>query len=76
MGVIDEGDYQLHDQDTPHRHNHEWIQNEARLAGASSSDSWTVEGLSWRGRPPRARAEKEKKRPFQWIIRLFKVKER
>jgi len=58
MGRIDEGDYQLHDQDTPHRDNHEWIQSEACDYSAAGSDKWTVEGLSWRGRPPRAHAVK------------------
>jgi len=74
MGRTDEGDYELHDQETSHRGEHEWIQAKAKEASALGSDNWTVEGLSWRGRPPRARAEKQKKHPFQWITGLLRRK--
>jgi len=74
MGRTDEGDYELHDQETSHRGDHVWIQAKAKEASALGSDNWTVEGLSWRGRPPRARAEKQKKHPFQWITGLLRRK--
>ena len=54
-GVTDEGEYLRHDQATAHRNDLEWIRAQASEYNAAGSDQWTVEGLSWRGRPPRAK---------------------
>jgi len=59
MGVYDEGEYQIHDQATPNRDNHEWIQQQAAEFNAKGIDNWTVEGLSWRGRRPSAANTKQ-----------------
>jgi len=71
-GQTNEGDYHRHDQATPHREDDEWILAQAKEY--NGGDKWTVEGLAWRGRPPRARLEKDKKRPFQWITGLLRGK--
>lgn len=54
-------------------HNDEWILDRAKEYN-TGGDSWSVKDLPWRGRPPRARLEKDKKRPFQWIRRLLRGK--
>jgi len=59
-GRTDEGEYQRANQPTRHRDDIEWVQAQAREMSALGSDQWTVEGLSWRGRPPRARTLKVK----------------
>ena len=64
-GVVGEGAYQLHDQDTPHRSDDEWILSEAREMSALNSDNWTVQNLAWTGRPSRTH-QPPKVKPGIW----------
>jgi len=72
MGHTNEGDGMVrHNQATTHRNDTEWIQAQALEYSGKMADDWSVEGLPWRGRPPKAKKARVKLGLLASIKRLL-----